>query len=303
MLVPAKPSLGPGLLAAGVAPATVLVASALLSAAVGAGGLTQLLDAAGLFAPLVLLTGLMELGLLTLMLCRAGSGQPVPLAVMLGLATLPWTLGLLGTEVILGRALTGLPELDTVEAGEVLMSGTGRAMAPRVLGAWTSAALLAALGLGLGVARGVSPAVQSGQRLRGGSLVFGSAVAAALTLVAVVGLLEAYQFFDFLTRLARAPVTSQALPLEEGLAGVTRLRPLRWGGMGLLAGLALALFLWRARSGARQALEWVGSLALVAAVGALLVLDAHPLRFAAQGARAVGLEHLVCPTGHGSAAH
>jgi hypothetical protein len=294
MLVPAKPSLGPGLLAAAVAPATVLGALALLSAWVGTGGLTQLTEAAGPFAVLVLLTGLAEMVFLTLMLCHTGSGRPVPLAVMLGMATLPWTLGLLGTEVILGRALAVLPGLDALEARTALATGTGQAMASRMLGAWTSAALLAGLGLGLGVARWVFPPGQTVQRFREGSLLFGSAVAVALAGVAAVGALEAHHLFQLLTRLARAPLTDRTL-LEDGLAEVTRLQPLRWGGMGLLAALGLALFRWKARSGARQALEWVGSLALLAAVGALLLLDAHPLRFAARGARAAGLERLVLP--------
>lgn len=296
MLVPAKPSLGPGLLAAAVAPATVLGSLALLSAWVGAGGLTQLADAAGPFAALVLLTGLAEMAFLTLMLCHSGSGRPVPLAVMLGMATLPWTLGLLGTEVILGRALAMLPELDAMQARATLATGTGQAMASRMLGAWTSAALLAGLGVGLGVARVVFPNGQPVRRFREASLLFGSAVAVALALVAVVGALEAHHLFQLLTRLARAPLAERALLLEDGLAEVTRLQPLRWGGMGLLAVLGLALFRWKARSGARQALEWVGSLALLAAVGALLLLDAHPLRFAAEGARAAGLERLVLPS-------
>lgn len=295
MLVPAKPSLGPGLLAAAVAPATALGAGVLLSAWVGIGGLTRLAEAAGPFALLVLLTGLAEVGFLTLMLCHTGSGRPVPLAVMLGMATLPWTLGLLGTEVILGRALALLPALDAVQARATLATGTGEAMASRMLGAWTSAALLAGLGLGLGVARVVFPSAQPVRRVREWSLLFGSAVAVALALVAAVGALEAHSLFELLTRLARAPLADRALLVEDGLAEVTRLRPLRWGGMGLLAVLGLALFRWRARSGARQALEWVGSLALLAAVGALLVLDAHPLRFVSQRGRGAGLERLLRP--------
>lgn len=295
MLVHAKPSLGPGLLAAAVAPATVLGSLALLSGWVGLGGLTQLAEAAGPFAVLVLLTGLAELFFLTLMLCHTGSGRSVPLAVMLGMATLPWTLGLLGTEVLLGRALAVVPQLDALQARTTLATGTGQAMASRMLGAWTSAALLAGLGLGLGVARLVFPAGQPVQRFREGSLLFGGAVAGALALVAAVGALEAHHLFQLLTRLARAPLADRSLLLEGGLAEVTRLQPLRWGGMGLLAVLGVALFRWRARSGARQALEWVGSLALLAAVGALLLLDAHPLRFATQGARDAGLERLMRP--------
>jgi hypothetical protein len=295
MLVPAKPSLGPGLLAAAVAPVTVLLSSVLLSVWVGSGGLSLLTDAAGPFAALVVLTGLVEMAFLSVMLCQTGTGRTVPLAVMLGMATLPWTLGLLGTEVILGRALELLPELDDLQARTALASGTGRAMASRMLGAWTSAVLLGALALGLFVARVALPAGERTRRAQGGSLLFGSAVALALALVAVVGALEAHQLFDSLTRLAEASAADRAVLLEDGVAAVTRLRPLRWGGMGLLAVLGLALFHWKTRSGTRQALEWVGSLALLAAVGALLMLDAHPLRSAARGARAAGLQRLVLP--------
>jgi hypothetical protein len=295
MLVPARPSLGPGLLAAAVAPVTVLLSSVLLSVWVGSGGLSLITEAAGPFAALVLLTGLAEMAFLAVLLCQTGAGRTVPLAVMLGLATLPWTLGLLGTEVILGRALAVLPELDDLQARSTLVAGTGQAMASRMLGAWTSAVLLGALALGLFVARLALPAAERARRVRGGSLLFGSAVALALALVAVAGALEAHHLFDSLTRLAHAPAADRALLVEDGVAGVTRWRPLRWGGMGLLAVLGLALFHWKTRSGARQALEWVGSLALLAAVGALLMLDAHPLRFASRGARAAGLERLVHP--------
>lgn len=297
MLVPAKPSLGPGLLAGAVAPATVLFATVLLSTWVGTGGFTVLTEAAGPFAALVLVTGLAEMAFLTLMLCQTGAGRPVPLAVMLGMATLPWTLGLLGTEVILGRALAALPQLDDVQARVALAAGTGRAMAPRMLGAWTSGVLLVSLAGGLVVARMGLPVEERVRRARGGSLLLGSAVALALAVVAGVGALEAHQLFELLTRLARAPVAERTLLLEDGLAGVMRLRPLRWGGMGVLGVLALALLRWKARGGARQTLEWVGSAAMLAAVGALLILDAHPLRFATQGARAAGLERLVQPLG------
>ena len=114
--------------------------------------MSRITSAAGSFSSLVLLSGLVELAFLTLMVCHIGLGRVVPLAVMLGMATLPWTVGLLGTEVIVGRAVAALAGLETPDARNVLALGVGQAMASRMLGAWMSAALLLGLGLGLAMA-------------------------------------------------------------------------------------------------------------------------------------------------------
>ncbi|MFP2934385.1 hypothetical protein ACLESO_56575, partial [Pyxidicoccus sp. 3LG] len=108
----------------------------------GAAAFALTVDAAGPYAALVALALLVELPVLALALASTGMERRVPLPVMLGMATLPWMLGLMGTEVLVDRALAVLPHTDAVEAGLALASSTGQAMAPRLLGAWTSAALL-----------------------------------------------------------------------------------------------------------------------------------------------------------------
>ncbi|MFP2911039.1 hypothetical protein ACLESD_39595, partial [Pyxidicoccus sp. 3LFB2] len=60
-------------------------------------GLERILDAAGPFAVVVAVALLVELPLLVLALASTGMERRVPLAVMLGMATLPWMLGLMGT--------------------------------------------------------------------------------------------------------------------------------------------------------------------------------------------------------------
>ncbi|XXF78834.1 hypothetical protein P2318_03470 [Myxococcaceae bacterium GXIMD 01537] len=265
-----------------MAPATALLATALLSGWVGAGGLARLAEAAGPFAGLVLLAGLAEVGFLTVMLCHTGSGRPVPLAVMLGVATLPWTLGLLGTEVLLGRAVAGLAALDSLQARSALAAGTGRAMASRMLGAWMSSALLGGLALGLGVAKLLERRTGLVRCPRGRGLLLGSAVALALATVAVVGALEAHHLFHRLT----GPTLAERTLLDAAGCDMAPLRPLRWGGLGLLAVLGLTLAHRRLRDRkAPPAMEWAGTLTLLAAVSALLLLDAHPLRSVAGDAQ------------------
>jgi hypothetical protein len=288
MIATARPSLAPGTLAAAAAPATVLLASAVsLSCLGGPEAVSRVLGAAGPFTLLVVISGLVELGFLTLMLCQASTGRVVPLAVMLGVATLPWTVGLLGTEVLVGRTVEALGALEPADARSLLARGTGMAMAPRMLGAWTSAALLVGLGLGLGLTRNESEPGQEGRDTPAGRT-FGVIVAGVMAAVAAVSALEAYRLFVPLMGLAQVPVTGRADFLTLATDEVLRLRPVRGAGMGLLAVLGGTLLLWVAR-GKRRGKEWMGSLILVASITALFALDGHPLRTALEGARAAGL--------------
>jgi hypothetical protein len=296
MIVTARPSIAPGTLVAAAAPAAAVLASTvLLSCLGGSEAVSRVVSAAGPFTLLVVISGLVELGFLTLMLCQASTGRVVPLAVMLGVATLPWTVGLLGTEAMVGRTVEALGALEASDARSLLARGTGMAMAPRMLGAWTSAALLAGLGLGLGLTRNESELGLEGQDTPAGRT-FGVLVAGVLATAAAVSALEAYQLFGPLMGLARVPVTGRAEVLSQATDEVLRLRPVRWAGLGLLAVLGGTLLLWVAR-GRRQAREWMGSVILVASLTALFVLDGHPLRAALEGARAAGLGAPLPPAG------
>ncbi|RKG99265.1 hypothetical protein D7X32_27015 [Corallococcus carmarthensis] len=261
-------------------PTTVCVLGATLPALLGSSpaGLLSVVASAGPFAVLLGLALLVEVPLLS---CAAGStllGRTVPLAVMVGMATVPWTLGLLGTEVLLERMQAALPLVSASDAGVALTAGMGKAMAPRLLGAWTSAVLLGALSVALGLARLSRMSAGQDDSTRR-SLLLGSLVSAALAGMAVVGTLESHQLFTLLSRLSRAPGALRPDLMAEGMAQAARLRTVRWSCFSCLLVLGVTwLMTYRAREARRtRALEWVGGLVLTAAVAVLLVLDAHPL--------------------------
>ncbi|MBZ4330678.1 hypothetical protein ACIHQR_36045 [Corallococcus coralloides] len=261
-------------------PATVCVLGGTLPVLLGSPAtLVSVVSSAGGFSLLLGLALLVEVPLLMLAAGSTLLGRAVPLAVMVGMATVPWTLGLLGTEVSLERMQAALPMVSAsaTDAGLALTAGLGKAMAPRLLGAWTSAVLLGALSVALGVARlNTSRAVKDHTRR---SLLLGSLVSAALAGMAVVGTLEAHQLFTLLSRLSRAPGALRPDLMAEGMAQAARLRTVRWSCFSCLLVLGFAwLMTYRAAEARRaRALDWVGGLVLTAAVAVLLVLDAHPL--------------------------
>ncbi|RKH13709.1 hypothetical protein D7Y13_26470 [Corallococcus praedator] len=256
-------------------PATVCVLGCTLPVLLGGPGLLSVATSAGPFAVLVGLALLVEVPLLT---WAAGStllGRAVPLAVMVGMATVPWTLGLLGTEVLLERMHAALPLVRAGDAGVALTAGMGKAMAPRLLGAWTSAVLLGSLAVALAVARFSRASLPRGTR-RG--LLLASLVSAALAGMAAVGAMEAHHLFTLLSRLSRAPESLRPDLMAEGMAQAARLRTVRWSCLGCLSVLAFTWLRYRAREARRaRTLEWAGGVVLTIAVGGLLVLDAHPL--------------------------
>lgn len=281
---------------------SVLFVSWLLVSWVGGSDeMSRITSAAGSFSSLVLLSGLVELAFLTLMVCHIGLGRVVPLAVMLGMATLPWTVGLLGTEVIVGRAVAALAGLETPDARNVLALGVGQAMASRMLGAWMSAALLLGLGLGLAMAgAGASSELPFRSSPQGGSaasLVLGVVVAITLATLALLGALEAHRLFELLTAVPQTPISERTRLLSQAADDVLRLRPLRQACLALLLSLAAVRLVWQLRRYSRMAHGWMGSVFLAAAVTALLFLDAHPLRLAEQGARTAGLGAPSLPRG------
>ncbi|NOK18363.1 hypothetical protein [Corallococcus carmarthensis] len=261
-------------------PTTVCVLGATLPALLGSSpaGLLSVVASAGPFAMLLGLALLVEVPLLSFAAGSTLLGRTVPLAVMVGMATVPWTLGLLGTEVLLERMQAALPLVSASDAGVALTAGMGKAMAPRLLGAWTSAVLLGALSVALGMARLSRMSAGQDDSTRR-SLLLGSLVSAALAGMAVVGTLESHQLFTLLSRLSRAPGALRPDLMAEGMAQAARLRTVRWSCFSCLLVLGVTwLMTYRAREARRtRALEWVGGLVLTAAVAVLLVLDAHPL--------------------------
>jgi hypothetical protein len=277
---------------------TVLFTSLLWVAwAGGPDELSRITSAAGSFTPLVILSGLVELAFITLMICHIGTGHIVPLAVMLGMATLPWTVGLLGTEVVVGRVVAGLAGLEMPDARNALALGVGQAMATRMLGAWISAALLLGLGLGLAMASASAdlPFRSPPQGSRA-SLLFGLVVAVVLAAIALLGALEAHLLFSALTQLPQTPIADRVSLLSTAADEVSRLRPIRLSCQVLLIALGGVLLVWQRRRSTHPARGWMGSAFLAAAVAALFMLDGHPLRLAEQGARAAGLDAASLPT-------
>ncbi|MDY7225825.1 hypothetical protein [Hyalangium rubrum] len=299
MLVTARPSLAPGVCAAAAAPLTILLSFGLLGAwASESEVLSRLMGSSGAFGSLVVISGLVEMAFLTVMLCHIGTGREVPLAVLLGVATLPWTVGLLGTEVHVGRVVAALGELEASDARNTLALGVGEAMASRVLGAWVSAALLVGLSLGLALNRaGGEPPLVGSPRGHFTKMMFGVVAALALAAIALVGAMEAYQLFGLLTRLAQVPLAERTDLLAQAVDEVARLRPMRWGCMAVLGTLAVASLAWKARRTVRSEGGWVENGILLASVAALLVLDGHPLRSATERAHALGLGPVSLPTG------
>jgi hypothetical protein len=289
MLVPLRLRLAPGLSSASAVPLTVFV-GCLTLAPLLQGSAT--VDAAGPFAAMVALALLVGLPLLSLALAFPGKERRVPLAALLGLATLPWMLGLLGTEVLVERAQSSLHRLDSLDAGLLLASRTGEAMAPRLLGAWTSAALLWGLALGLVLAR--SHRTEDGSPRRSRGLLLASGMSASLAAVALVGALEARSLFELLTGLARVPESERAQLLASGLATVDQLRVLRWACTTVLAVLGFMLVA-RKQRGAASPLGWSARLVPAAAVTALLALDAHPVHSVTASAP------IAIPAGRGQA--
>ncbi|WP_267552705.1 hypothetical protein [Corallococcus sp. BB11-1] len=276
MLVPVRPHLAPGLFVALAVPATVCVLGCTLPAFLGGpAGLVSVMTSAGPFAVLVGLALLVEVPLLTVAAGSTLLGRAVPLAVMVGMATVPWTLGLLGTEVLLERMHAALPLVGEGDAGIALTAGMGKAMAPRLLGAWATAVLLGSLAVALAVARFSRASLGQGSRR---ALLLASLVSAALAGMAAVAAMEAHHLFTLLSRLSRAPESLRPDLMAEGMAQAARLRTVRWSCLGCLSVLAFTWLTYRAREARRaRTLEWAGGLVLTVAVGGLLVLDAHPL--------------------------
>ncbi|MFY0583682.1 hypothetical protein ACN28S_63675 [Cystobacter fuscus] len=65
---------------------------------------------AGLYSVLMWL-GIGVTLVLSTLLCRGSAGRHAPLVLLVGLATLPWLLGIAGTQEAMRRVLAALPEV------------------------------------------------------------------------------------------------------------------------------------------------------------------------------------------------
>ena len=280
MLVPLRLGLYSAPFSALLPPLAGVLGGVALSAYVGGGTrVWHMAGAAGPYGVLMVGAVLGVAGLLSRLLRGGPSAQPAPLVVLVGLALLPWLLGIAGTQDAMERVLAALPaDVDHGDGLRALVSGTGAAMVTRLLGAWMSAALLASVALGLGLQLGGASAgrEEPGQWL-------GAALGLVLSGLALIVALEAHQLFELLTSL-----TPQAPRLQSGHvvrvgARLGELHALRSACLGVLALLTLALVGRQFFPRPKAVSRWAGSLVLAALAVSVLFLDARPLRLAVRG--------------------
>jgi hypothetical protein len=256
--------------------------TAFLALVGGTAELSRVAELAGPLSPLLVLGGLGLLGLIAGLLgMSTARTTPPPLLVAVGLALVPWLLGLASTQERLEHTLGALPRVGSGQVLAALAEGTSEAMVTRLLGSWMSAALLVGVAVGLGVLR-------LGQREQSG-LGLGAALSLVLAGIALLVALEAHQLFNLMTELASARPEVLERVLAAGTADFALLRELRSAAVGALAVLALVLVSWQFFEHPRAVTQWAGSLLLATLAAALLVMDARPLRRAEEGARAAGL--------------
>lgn len=291
MLFPTRLNTLPGLLPA--LPPPVAVAGfgvAFLSLVGGRAGVWRLADAAGPYSLLMAVAVLGVTLMLSALLCRSPAGRRAPLVVLVGLATVPWFLGIAGTQEAMQRVLAALPDVGNGDALAVLVSGTGEAMVTRLLGAWMSAALLGGVALGLVLMRG--------QGTFGGEdagRLLGAALSLALGSIALLVALEAHQLFELLTTLATQAPEARAGLVAAGTEQLTQRQELRSALLGALGVLALALVCWQFFLRPEAISQWAGSVVLAALAAAVLILDARPLELAAEGARDADASRTLLP--------
>jgi hypothetical protein len=289
MLVPAKLNPLPGLALASLPPMAVLGSSlAFLSFVGGSSVAWRMADVAGSYSLLLVGAVVGVTCVLSWLLCMGLSGRHAPLVALVGLATLPWFLGIAGTEEAMERVLAALPDVGGGNALAVLVSGTGEAMVTRLLGAWTSAALLVVVSVGLVLLR--KQAALSGEDA---GRLLGAALGLVLGGIALLVALEAHQLFELLTSLATQAPEARAGLILAGTRKLAQLQEVRSAALGALGVLALALVCWQLFLRPEAIGQWVGSMALVALAAAVLMLDAHPLRLATQRTRQADLASLL----------
>jgi hypothetical protein len=176
------------------------------------------------------------------------------------------------------RVLAALPEVGGRDALAMLAAGTGEAMVTRRLGAWTSAALLGAVAVGLVLVHKHRRAGEDSERM------LGAALALVLGFSALLAALEAHLLVELLTPRAAPGSGEHAARLATDTARLTSLQELRWALLGALMVLGLTLVGWRLIPRPRAVAQWAGSLTLVAIAAAVLALDTRPLQLAAWGA-------------------
>ncbi|MET0403098.1 MAG: hypothetical protein ABW123_11875 [Cystobacter sp.] len=228
---------------------------------------------------------------LSMLLSMGTADKHAPLVLLVGLATMPWLLGVAGTQEAMRQVLVTLPSVGGRDALEVLAAGTGEAMMARLVGAWSSAALLSAVTLGLLLL--YKQARRAGE---GAGRLIGAALSLALAVTALLAAYEAHLLMQMLTPLVAPASGVHAEQLAILGARLSEVHGLRSALLGMLAVLGLTLVGWQFFPSPRAVNQWAGSLALVAIAATVLVLDTRPLQLAARGAWKVDASHLLLPS-------
>ncbi|PTL80047.1 hypothetical protein [Vitiosangium sp. GDMCC 1.1324] len=290
MLFPTRPNVLPGLILATLPPVVVGgFGLAFLSFVGGRAEAWRLADAAGPYS-LLMAVAVLGVTLALSALLSMGTRWHSPLVMLVGLATLPWLLGIAGTQEAMEKVLAALPDAGSGDALAVLVAGTGEAMVTRLVGAWMSAALLVAVAVGL--AMRLERATLLGE---GTGRLLGAGLSLTLGGTALLVALEAHHLFERLTTLATQAPEARAEHVAAGTEKLMRLQELRSAMLGALVVLALALICWQLLLRPEAVTRWVGSLLLTALAAMVLVLDARPMQLAAEGAREADVSHTLLP--------
>ncbi|WNG33209.1 hypothetical protein F0U61_05955 [Archangium violaceum] len=256
----------------------------------GRAAVWRLADAAGPYSLLMAMGVLAVTLMLAALLGRSPSGRHVPLVVLMGLATLPWLLGIAGTQEAMEKVLAALPDAGSGNALTALVAGTGEAMVTRLLGAWMSAALLVCVAVGLVLLR--APAVRRGEDA---GILLGAVLSLMLGGIALLVALEAHQLFELLTPLATRSPELQAGLITQGMEKLEWMQELRAASLGALAVLAATLIGWKFFLRPETVRRWMGNLLLVGLAALVLLLDALPMQLAARGVREAGVSRTLLP--------
>jgi hypothetical protein len=291
MLLPARPNPLPGLALASLPPVVLGGFGFAFLSLLGEEELARVADAAGPYSVLMVGAGLALMGVLSGLLCLGLTTRRAPLLVLVGLATLPWFLGIAGTDEAVARVLAALPDVGGGDALAVLVAGMGGAMVTRLLGAWMSAALLVGVGVGLGF---LGRRGEEGEEEVVGSPL-GATLALVLGVIALLVALEAHHLFELLTALAARAPEARAQLLRAGTSRLEELREMRFTALVALGVLSLTLVSWQFLVRPKAVAQWVGSITLALLAATVLLMDARPLERAAAGAREAGLTHTLLP--------
>lgn len=186
----------------------------------GVRGVVELLQRGGFFGWITALLVMLVAAGVSASGALVASGHRLPSALFVGLALLPWGVGLVGTFVGQGMIDRALAAVNPADIGTLFLAGTGEAMSTRALGAF---------GTGL-ASLSVTGSLLAGDRTRWPSALLSAALAvtAFSSAIAALGLAEGLGSVGF------AAPEHRAVLLAEGLSQAMLFGWARIVGLGLV---------------------------------------------------------------------